>query len=739
MSDRQGERPTWSPAQRAAIETRDKTLLVSAAAGSGKTTTLTERVIRLLTDPENPRDVSRLVIVTFTVAAANDLRAKLTAALNDAIRERPGDRRLPEQLLLLPEADIGTIDSFCRRIVTEFADRASISPSYRVCDPAEEKHLLRSVLTPFIDRLFAGEEPTVATSDEFCDFVSHLLETRNQEDLSEIILSVLEQVDNVPEGAEKLAVVAGYINEVCDRPPEETVFGRALMRRLADYAADMAKLADEALVDLSGETDAVREKLGPALTRAASAMHELSSPDETYDAARAAVNEISDNKTSPLKVTFSGKFTKEAEPEFLARVKTLLKRIRDDLKEIFAPLFCASSSDWQTLAKMHAPVSLVLYRLIRRFSELVAEEKRRRNVASFADVERAALRVLVSPDGTKTDVAEQIASRYDAVFVDEYQDVNQIQHAVFEAISRERNRFLVGDVKQSIYMFRRAEPSIFISLKRDYPPLERAGDGPNATVFLSDNFRCDKPVIDFANGVFDALFGATGDAIGYVPDDRLRFSKLPDACSKEPALPVVRMFRQAAVADGEDAAPDDEECAWVADEIVRLTKTGRRANGEPIKPEDIAILLRAAEGKTTAFRAALARRGIPASVETNENFFDAPEIRLALCLLNAVDNPRRDVPLVGLLRSPLYDVAPDVLVAIRREASLSDEPFYDALTEYCANHPEFAVGARFLEQLAAFRRAAERMPVDRLILKLFTETGLLPIGGAANRAGRENL
>ena len=157
MSDRPDERPAWTPAQRAAIETRDKTLLVSAAAGSGKTTTLTERVIRLLTDPDHPHDVSRMVIVTFTVAAANDLRSKLTRALNDAISARPGDRRLPEQLLLLPDADIGTIDSFCRRIVTEFADRAGISPNYRVADPAEEKHLLRSVLTPFIDRLFAGE------------------------------------------------------------------------------------------------------------------------------------------------------------------------------------------------------------------------------------------------------------------------------------------------------------------------------------------------------------------------------------------------------------------------------------------------------------------------------------------------------------------------------------------------------------------------------------------------------
>ena len=730
---------TWTAAQRAAIETRDKTLLVSAAAGSGKTTTLTERVIRLLTDPTHPYDVSRLVIVTFTVAAANDLKAKLTAALSDAIRERPGDRRLPEQLLLLPDADIGTIDSFCRRLVTEFSDCAGLSPSYRVCDPAEEKHLLRSVLNPFLDRLFAGEEPAVSTADEFCDFVSHLVESRNQEDLAEIVLTVLEQVENVPEGADKLDVFTGYVKDACDRPPENTVFGAALLSRLAERCRDAASLAEACLSDLAGEPDAVQEELKPPLLRALCAARELSAPSATYDAARAVVFELGDKETSPLKANYRKKFVKEADPDFLNRAKTFLNTLRDDMESTYVPLFRASSDDWRTEARLHAPLSALLSRLIHRFSDLVAAEKRKRNVASFADVERAALRVLVAPDGTKTDVAREVASRYDAVFVDEYQDVNPIQHAVFEAISGERNRFLVGDVKQSVYSFRRAEPSIFIGLKRDYPPLDKAGDGPFATVFLSDNFRCDKPVIDFVNGVFDALFGAAGDSIGYLFADRLGFSKSPAACNPTPVLPVVRMFKKAGPDENGTFPPDDEECAWVADEIVRLTKTGRRPDGSPIKPEDVAILLRVADGKAAAFRAALIRRGIPASVETNENFFDSPEIRLALCLLNAVDNPRRDVPLVGLLRSPLYDFSPDLLVRIRRETSPADQPFYDALIGYCDSHPDFTPGARFLRQLAAFRRAAEGMPVDRLILKLFTETGLFPIGGAASRAGREKL
>jgi len=730
----------WTDAQYAAVTERNRTLLLSAAAGSGKTTTLTERVIRMLTDPVSPRRVSRMVIVTFTVAAANDLKAKLTKALNEAIRKDPKDRRLPEELLLLPDADIGTIDSFCRRIVTEFSDCAGISPSYRVCDPAEEKHLLRSVLTPFIDRLFAGEEPSVATAEEFCDFVSHLVESRNQETLAEILLTVHRQTENYPDGAERLAVFAKYIEDACVLPPEETVFGKTLLRRLRERFRDAAKIADECLEDLAGEPDAAREGFAPPLDAVLSAASKLADPAVTYDAARSIVLEFGSEEKgrSPVKVDFHCGFTKAASKEFRERVKLFLnKTLVEDLQKRFVPSFFPSSEDWKKEAAMHAPISRLLYRLIRRFEELVSQEKRRRNVASFADVERAALRILVSPDGKKTDVAREIASRYDEVLVDEYQDINPIQHAIFEAISGERNRFLVGDVKQSIYSFRRAEPSIFISLKETFPPLRAAGDDPRATIFLSDNFRCDKPVIDFANGVFDALFGAVGDSIGYRPDDRLRFSKPAAACSPVPVLPVVRTFKRTPAA-ADDAPRDDEECAWVADEIARLISSERRPDGTPIKPEDVAVLLRAAD-KAPAFRAALLRRGIPVSVEMNEDFFESPEIRLALCLLNAVDNPRRDVPLVGLLRSPLYDLSPDILAKIRREASVYDGPFYDALVEYCEKHPDFTVGALFLRRLAAYRRAAEGTPVDRLILKMFTETGLLPIGGASNANGREKL
>ena len=741
---------SWTPAQLDAITARDKTLLLSAAAGSGKTATLTERVIRLLTDPKSPRDVSKMVIVTFTVAAAQDLKTKLTKALTRAISECKDPAlsgHLAEQLLLVPDADVGTIDSFCRRLVTEFSDCTDLSPTFRICDPNEESHLLRDVLAPLLDRLFAGKEPDVATAEEFCDFVSHLVDPRKLDGLTDLLLDAKSRSDNLPQGVDAFDDYARYIEEVRDRPPEKTVFGEALLGRVASFASDVKDSLADCLRAAKEEPLSVQAAFLPPLGDALNLAEGLANAcASSYDSVRASV--LSAAELSLPRFDARCAHIREASAEFLSLARVSFSAFRDGVRETYLPLFGEPSAVWREEAAVHLPVSRILARLMRRFDRLVAEEKRRRNVASFADVERAAYRLLVAPDGAITTVARIVAGRYSDVFVDEYQDVNPLQHEIFRAISNDRNRFLVGDVKQSIYTFRGAAPSVFIGLKAGCPAFKDAAESDSAKIFLSENFRCDRPIVDFANAVFAPLFGATRESIGYNDgDDRLRFAKRPDSCNPTPILPVVKLFEKPG--DGEPA--EDAECAWVADEIARLIETGTRPNPDwkegsdapkdlPIRAEDVAILLRSASGRTSPFRAALLKRGIAVSLETKENFFDYPEVRLALCLLNAVDNPRRDIPLVGLLRSPLFDFSPDLLAEIKRSASHPELSFYDALLEYCERKPDFLQGASFLSTLKRFRRAAEGMPIDRLVWKLFTETGLLPIGGASNPDnGRENL
>ena len=747
----------WSPEQRAAFETLDKTLLVAAAAGSGKTATLTERVLRMLTDPVNPCDITRMAIVTFTVAAADDLKNKLSETMIEKIRKNPSDPQLPEQLLLLPSADVGTIDSFCRRIASEFSDLTGIRPNCRVLGGSDEGPLRRAVLEALIDRLYDGREGSVASGDAFCEFASQVVESKHQKEIEDIFLKVSSEADNFPEGEKKLDDYVRMIEEACNQPPEKTEYGKALLARLAERCRDAIAPLETMRDELAGETDAVKEALEPAIDGALEKCRRFGSadPSVTYSEAREFVCTYCDDEKTPINIKLNKRPYNATSKEYRPLINAGFKRLYSDLGARFLPLFLPTEEDWKTEAATHLPLSELIAKAVRRFNELVRIEKQRINGASFADIERAALDLLIDPEtGERTPAAEELASRYDAIFVDEYQDINPIQHAIFKAISRERNLFLVGDVKQSIYRFRRADPTIFISLKKAFPPLSRAGDGPEATVFLSNNYRCEEPIVDFVNGVFHPLFSAIGDSIGYTPEDDLSFAKVPEERLPEPVLPVVRLFRSPKNERG--TAPEDPECAWVAEEIRRLIDTCTRPNPEwdeekpdkhprfiPIQPEDVVILLRKAD-PAPAFRASLEKRGVPASIEISGDLFDAPEIRLALCLLNTVDNPRRDIPLVGLLLSPLCEgFTPAILTEIKRASDVPGEPFYDSLVKYVKARREsepFEAGERFLRQLESFRRAAEGMPVDRLILKLFTETGLLPIGGATNpAAGRENL
>lgn len=724
---------TWTKAQEGVIEERGKTLLLSAAAGSGKTATLTERVIRTLTDRARPTDITRMLIVTFTNAAAGELRDRISAALSDALCKSPGDIRLARQLLLLPDADICTIDGFCRKLLREHATDAGLSPDFRISDEAETACLERAVMESLVNRAYGGEDG-LSSAEEFSEFAGHLVSSKNEASLIEILISLYNRAEGFPEGAAVYRKFAdAYAN--LSRRPEDTPWGESLCRSVTASARDFRDAMTAAYEAIAGE-DAVQKKYGPAAASDLAYLDRVLSASG-YDCLRAAISEYPAVSLSSLPASAKSPETDD--------FHTLRVRFQTERKG-WLLRFLYSSDEWALLLTRLGRVLSLLARLLDRFSTELNGEMRRRNLVSFGDLEHLTLSLL-NRDGTPTPLAREIGAGYDFISIDEYQDINTVQHRIFESISGERNRFMVGDIKQSIYSFRLAEPEIFASLRAAFPPLGVAGDSPTASVFMSENFRCDRPVIDFVNTVFDRILGVAGESIGYVPGDRLTFAKL--VAPEVSFAPVtVAYFDRHAGEDGENGeAPEPEEdsvtsaepeAAWVASEISRLLSSGRLDNGDPIRPGNIAILLRSAKRRTAVYRAALRALGIPVVSKERDNFFLNPEVLLALCLLNTVDNPRRDIYLAGLLRSPLFDFPPEELLEIRRSGT-SGLPLFDALTAYCEMNPGYTRGARFLTLLARLREAAEGMPVDRLLRLLYTETGLLSAGGSDGSGGRRNL
>ena len=741
----------WTYEQEQAINTRDRTLLVSAAAGSGKTAVLTERIIQTLTDEEHPGDISRMLIVTFTRAAAAELRTRIAGKLQKAIEERGTSSHLSRQLLLLPTAEISTIDSFCLNLVRENAVRLDLSPSFRLADKAENVLLLGSVMKNLIEDCYEGRG--VCSDKEFCDLVDCLTGTKGDDDLPEILLSLYDKTKDYTRGCDMIADMAQ--NLACDatREPFETEWGKKILQK-SKYLAEIWSQAYPELVGIIAADEYAAPFYLPTYEQEASVFSRLSDAlkTEKYAAVREVILRRKEGKIS-LK-----RMDKDKKSEAVIACAERRNIIQGELDKLYKEYYAYSEEDLRVLLHGISDKIALIGRIIKEFGDRVWKEKRRRGVLSFADVSACAVMLLIEKDGTPTPLAKEVSRRYDAVYVDEYQDVNQVQHKIFEVIAGERGRFMVGDIKQSIYGFRGAQPDIFAAIRQEFPPLEESGDGPFATISLAKNFRSLPPVLRFTNLVFSRLMEGVGESIKYKPEE----DELDPGRKDEPPTRVtVALFEKAGrktsdtESDEEDEAEEDEEieeeqeeqeglemdaeAAYVAAEIERIlasrmtVKDKETKEDRPIRPSDIAILVRR-NSVMDKFAKALGARGIACELSAKRGFFLNPEILLALSLLNVVDNPRRDVYLAALLRSPLYGFTMDELIAIRRENDAVEErrkaPLYEALCRYTEAHPEFERGRVFLSALSSFRLMAEGQPVDRLIWQLYRETGLLAIAGA---------
>lgn len=720
----------WTNAQKKAIEERGRTLLVSAAAGSGKTAVLTERIIRMLTDTEHPADISRMLIVTFTRAAAGELRARIAKALSEAIALSPQKDYLSRQLMLLSGASISTIDSFYYDLVRANFQEADFPASVRLADETELLALRRELMNEVVDSMYADNADFALVSDILCDM-------RSESGLTDTLLGIYAKLLRYPEALDILSRSAARMEAGGD--PLDTPWGKvwsAEVRHLSEIGQHLFANALDLAAAEPNATQLLKRyqaHFNEHLERHRTILECLD--NKNYEKARQAI-------AAPFVIRKPGGKCPDRTPDFTDAME-LCDHFRKKWKEKHAEALSAFSlAEIEQSAAEQAHVLRLLHTALTRFETLYRAAKLQREVAEFPDVSRAAYRLLVDEKGDPTELAAQVRAKYDAIFIDEYQDVDSMQDATFRAISTDCNRFMVGDIKQSIYRFRGAQPKVFAGYRHDFKALEKAPAGAPASIFMSNCFRCDKSVISFSNAVSGDLFARSKKSIGYTKMDDLVYSKDPPFVGYTGEKCRVVLINRAKHAKGEESEDETSraskaEALWIAREIARLLRKGKKADGTPIIPGDIAVLMRNAAPAEHIARY-LGELGIPCNDTSRKSFFENPDVLCVYSLLAALDNPYRDVYMAAALRSPFFGFTLEDLVRLHA-GDAGEISLYEAVKNAAADatgEDAFSIRLRdFATRFSEWREKARALPVDRLLRYLYRESAILSFAGRADDAG----
>ena len=695
----------WTVEQKHAFSSSSSDILVSAAAGSGKTAVLTERLIRKLTDQNDPLDVDKMLVVTFTKDAAGELKQRITDALSTAMALDPSNKRLKRQYLLLPDAKITTIHGFCLDLLRSNYEALGLSPKVKVSDEAQTSLLMQQVADTVIDGYYSSL-PGYNDINDFVTFADNFI-TLQDSSLSEILIKTYEKLSSFPDGVDFLLKTADEY-EIAENDFSRSVWGKHLYSNMADCFEFYRKIFDDAYNKFH-DGSIYQAKYLPQFENDLNSINGLliAIKSENYSDISASLESVSKIRLGAVPGDYVDDiclFYRNCRDDFHKKVidyKSKFFKINDDVIKLTA----SQSKDF--VIKLHCFISA----FERRFSY----EKKRRGIIDFNDIERMAYSLLVDANGAGTPLASELSKQYKEVCIDEYQDVNRLQDGIFKAITRGTHRFMVGDIKQSIYGFRGAEPEVFADYRRD---------SSVELISLMHNFRSDKTVIDFANEVCGALFTNYGTTVPYDESDMLRFAKGSTELS-----PV-----EIDVIDKKDAelhGSDNAEAVYVADRISKLISDGAKAS-------EIAILLRSTKNKAQIYEKALSDIGIKSKNKDQTDLFVNPEVLLLMSILNVVDNPTKDVYLASALKSPIFNVTLSELSEIRH--SYKDGHLIDALRSYTEDR-EFTKGKFFLSKLEEYR-ALMNEPVDKLIWHILCDSGLLAYASQntkEHKNGKANL
>lgn len=660
---------SWTTEQQQVIDLRNRNILVSAAAGSGKTAVLVERIVKIITDKNHPVDIDHLLIVTFTNAAAAEMRERIGNAIEKALDEQPGNEHLLRQLTLIHNAQITTIDSFCLYVVRNHFHEIDLEPNFRIGDEGELKLLREDVLGRVLEQNY--EEP----SEAFSDFVEGYASGRTDAALNEMILQLYEFSRSYPWPEKWLDSFVGIYRIENREELDRAEWLAPLTENICFVLKDCEQLLKQALaVTQQDDGPDMYEKAVRSDLEKYESLSKLTSFCELSVA-------LSDIKYDRL--ASSRGF--EGDPDKLELVKSLREQAKDVVKKLCKQYFFCSPEMMIEQLERTEPMLEEVVRLTKQFADEFAAAKRRKNLVDFHDVEHFALQILVDEETEKAKkTAEEFRDTFEEIMIDEYQDSNEVQETLLRSISREErgenNIFMVGDVKQSIYRFRLARPELFMK-KYDSYSLE---ESTTQRIDLHKNFRSRAEVLTCTNDIFYKIMVRSLGNVEYDAEAAL----YPGA-----SYPVSADFTPEILLAGsndellEDTELSDKktlEAKIVAEEIRHLMKTQPvtdKATGElrAARYSDIVILLRSLSGWADSLVEVLNGNGIPAHTVSSTGYFSTVEVQTVLSMLRLLDNPRQDIPMAAVLRSPMAGLTDEELAVLRLEDG--SVPFHEAVLE----------------------------------------------------------
>lgn len=728
----------WTEEQLKAIETRRCNLLIAAAAGSGKTAVLVERIIRIITNEESPVDIDRLLVVTFTSAAASEMRERIASAITKALEKSPNSKNLQKQLTLLSRANITTMHSFCLDVIKNNFHIIDLDPAFRILDETEGMLLRSEVLEELFEDKYENDDK------EFLDLVEAYSDSKSDDKLKDIVLDLYKFSMSGPWPQRWLRDKSEEFNIGTIEDLDKSSWMKVFIENLVIELQGLISMEEKAL-ELCEETSGLEPYIDTF-------RDDITMLQMIYEHLGAGVveiyNRLSSASFSKLKTVRKANVSDE-------NVQSRVKAIRDDVKKKINKLrdeiFSMTPDEMLHSVKSSYPYMKTLSNLVIEFQDKFSNAKKERGALDFNDLEHLCLKILTSEN---SGVADNFKEYFDEVLVDEYQDSNAVQEAIIDLVSRkysdDPNVFMVGDVKQSIYRFRQAKPELFLEKYNTYSKEQ----GKNVKIQLYKNFRSRDEVIKGVNYIFKEIMSRVVGELEYTDEEALNLgSSYKDAEDDNYVVggkielnildKSTEVEEEILIEEEEDLGAINLEARIVANRIKELlsNKDGKvfkvldKVTGEyrPVTYKDIVILLRATKNWSEVFLDELGAEGIPVYADTGSGYFESIEIRTIMSLLKVIDNPMQDIPLIAVLRSPIMSFSAEDLTNIRLVDK--DKYFYENIISI--SNEEFDCEKEliekcniFLERLNVWRKKSIYTPIDEFIWYLYTDTAYYGYVGA---------